>query len=152
MAMRYRLHINRAEYLLALIPFGDGISQLLQQESRTYDGIGSLWHIVLPYILLSTPLILFLQYLYSYVELTPSSLEYQALGRHRSISYGEMERIDHGATGLDRSGGGTTQIYGYGMKRLDLKLEHTAEFIAELRQYAPQAFLGGSDFSLLEDF
>jgi hypothetical protein len=38
----------------------------------------------------------------------------------------------------------------HGTKRLDLKLEKTAEFIAELRQYAPRAAMDGPDFALLE--
>jgi len=139
--MRYRLHINRAEYVLAIFPFVDGISQLLHQKGRTSGGVGSLWHIVLPYLLLSTPIILLLQYFFSYVELTPSSLEYQAGLWHRSVPYPQIERI----RGVLSSGFGssavTTEVYGYGMKKMSLKLEQAEEFVTELRQYASQSVL-----------
>jgi hypothetical protein len=146
--MRYRLHINRAEHLAAVLPFVDGVIKLLDQWKHGHGG--SMWHILLPYVLLCTPVLLLLQYMYGYVELTASSLEYHVLWRHRSIPYGEIERIDRASIALDRSGGGTTQIFAYGMKRLDLKLEKTAEFIAELRQYAPRASMEGPDFALLQ--
>jgi hypothetical protein len=142
--MRYRLRINRAELLALAVPFVDGVIKLLDQGKHGHSG--SVWHMALPYIFLCAPALLLLQFMYGYVELTPSSLEYHVLWRHRSIPYGEIERIDRASIALDRSGGGTTQIFAHGMKRLDLKVEKTAEFIAELRQYAPRASMSGPDF------
>jgi hypothetical protein len=145
--MRYRLRINRAELLAAVLPFVDGVIKLLDQRKHGHGG--SLLHMALPYLLTSTPVLLLLQYVYGYVELTPSSLEYHALLWHRSIPYGQIERIDRGSIALDRTGGGTTRIFAHGMRRLDLKLEKTAEFITELRQYAPQASMSGPDFAVV---
>jgi hypothetical protein len=145
--MRYRLRINRAEHLAAVLPFVDGVIKLLDQWKHGHGG--SLWHMALPYILLSAPVLLLLQYVYGYVELTASSLEYHVLWHHRSIPYGQIERIDRASTALDLSGGGTTQIFANGVRRLDLKVERTAEFIAELRQYAPQASMSGPDFAVV---
>jgi hypothetical protein len=146
--MRYRLRINRAEHLALALPFVDGVIKLLDQWKHGRSG--SSWHMVLPYIFLCAPALLLLQHMYGYVELTPSSLEYHVLWRHRSIPYGEILRIDRASIALDRSGGGTTQIFANGMKRLDLKVEKTEEFIAELRQYAPRATMSGPDFAVQE--
>lgn len=129
------------EYFLATFPFVEGISQFPHQKSHTYDGVGSFWHILYPYLLLSTPLILLLQYLYSYVELTPSSLEYQAGLWHRSVEYPQIERIRGVACSGMGSSAVTTEVYGSGMKKMSLKVEQTQEFITELRQYVPQSVL-----------
>jgi hypothetical protein len=96
---------------------------------------------VYPYILLSAPLILVLRYFYSYIELTPSSLEYQDVGRHRSIPYTEIEKVVS-ATGYSGwVSAGTTEIHALGAKKLSVKLEKTQDFLAELRLYAPLAFV-----------
>ena len=146
--MRYRLHIRRAELAAVALPFADGVMKLLSEQKHGHGG--SWWHMLLPYMLMSGPVLILLQYVYGYVDLTPSALEYRVLWQHRSIPYGQIERIDRASIALDRSGGGTTQIFARGMKRLDLKLEKTAEFIAELRQYAPRAAMDGPDFAVLE--
>jgi len=134
--MRYRLRTSGLEFVVAIIPFIDGVRDLLHPESHTYHGVGSLWHIVYPCLLLSTPLILVLRYWYSYVELTPSSLEYQDAWRHRSIPYSQIERIES-----ETGSGAATEIRVSGMKNLSLKLDRTEDFLIELRQYAPLAFV-----------
>jgi hypothetical protein len=137
--MRYRLHVSRAELVAAAFPFFDGVRRILEQPNHTYHGIGSLWHIALPYLLLSTPVLICLQYFYGYVELTPSSLEYHAVLGQRSISYPQIERVVCKAQSLGWSNVESTEISGLGMKKLILKLEETKDFIHELKQYAPQA-------------
>jgi hypothetical protein len=137
--MRYRLHISRSELVAAAFPFSDGVRRLLEHPNHTYSGIGALWHIALPYLLLSTPVLICLQYFYGFVELTPSSLEYHAVLGHRSISYPQIERIVCAVRTHGWSSDKTTNVYGYGMKKLSLKLERTEDFLAELKQYAPQA-------------
>jgi hypothetical protein len=137
--MRYRLHVSRGELVAAAFPFLDGIRRLSEHTNRTYSGIGSLWHIVFPYLLLSTPVLICRRYLYGFVELTPSSLEYHAVLGHRSIAYPQIERVVCKAQSLGWSGVESTEISGSGMKKMILKLVETKDFIHELRQYAPQA-------------
>ena len=137
--MQYRLHVSRAELVAAAFPFLDGIRRLSEHTNRTYSGIGSLWHIALPYMMLSTPLLICLQYFFGYVDLTPSSLEYHAALGHRSISYPQIERVVCKAQSLGWSGVESTEISGSGMKKMILKLEDTKDFIHELKQYAPHA-------------
>ena len=137
--MRYRLHVSRAELIGAAFPFFDGVRRLLEHSNRTYRGIGSLWHIALPYIFLSTPVLICLQYFYGYVELTLSSMEYHAVLGHRSIAYPQIERVVCKAQSQGWSSVESTEISGLGMKKLILKLEETKDFIHELKQYAPQA-------------
>jgi len=142
--MRYRLHINRAEFLAALIPCVDGAVRLFAPHRNGHAGIQHGWEVFHPYVmpclLLATPLLLVLQYLYGYVELTPSSLEYHPLWRHRSVPYSQIERI---VPALQLNGSyvrnGVTEIYVYGMKKLSLNLDKQGDFLTELKQYAPQA-------------
>jgi len=93
----------------------------------------------MPYLLISTPIPICLQYFYGDVELTPSSMEYHAVLGHRSISYTQIERVVCKAQSLGWSSVESTEISGLGMKKLILKLEETKDFIRELRQYALQA-------------
>ena len=137
--MRYRLQVSRNELVAAAFPFFDGIRRILQQPNHTYREIGSLWHIAFPYLLLSTPLLICLQYFYGYVELTPSSLEYHAAFGHRSISYPQIDRVVCKARSLGWSSIESTEISGSGMKKMILKLDETKDLIHELKQYAPQA-------------
>src|ERR1039458_7119527 len=90
--MRYRVHINQAEYLGGLIPAVAAIERLSRHHAH---GSGATdWKLLLDYgLVFMVPLLLGLQHLTSYVELTPSSLEYRALWRHRSILYAQMKRI-----------------------------------------------------------
>jgi len=90
-------------------------------------------------MMLSTPLLICLQYFFGYVDLTPSSLEYHAALGHRSISYPQIERVVCKAQSLGWSGVESTEISGSGMKKMILKLEDTKDFIHELKQYAPHA-------------
>jgi len=137
--MRYRLHVSRAELVAAAFPFFDGFRRLLEHPNHTTSGSGTPWHIALPYLLLSTPVLICLQYFYGYVELTPSSLEYHAVLGHRAISYPQIERVVCKVLSQGWSSVETTEISGLGMKKLSLKLEETKDFIHELKQYAPQA-------------
>jgi hypothetical protein len=137
--MRYRLHVSRAELVAAAFPFFDGVRRLLEHPKHTYSGIGSLWHIALPYLLLSPPVLICLQYFYGYVELTPSSMEYHAALGHRSITYPQIERVVCKVQTQGWNSVETTEISGLGMKKMILKLEETEAFIHELKQYAPQA-------------
>ena len=139
--MRYRLHISRAELFAAAFPFMDGMGRLIYHHADHAGG--SVWHTfhtsIMPYILISPPILICLQYFYGYVELTPSSLEYQAVFSHRSIAYPQIERVVCKAQSLGWSGVESTEISGSGMKKMILKLEETKDFIHELEQYAPQA-------------
>jgi len=56
----------------------------------------------MPYLLISTSVLICLKYFYGYVELTPSLLEYHAVLGHRSISYTQIERVICKAQSLDR--------------------------------------------------
>jgi hypothetical protein len=96
---------------------------------------------VYPYILLGAPLILVLRYFCSYVELTPSSLEYRDAGRHRSLPYTEIEKVVSGTGYSGWVSAGTTEIHAFGVKKLSVKLEKTEDFLTELRLYAPLAFV-----------
>ena len=138
-AMRYRLHVSRAELVAAAFPFFDGLRRLFEHPKHTTSGSGSLWRIALPCLLLSTPVLICLQYFYGYVELTPSSLEYHAVLGRRAVSYPQIERVVSKVLGKGWSSVETTEISGSGMKKLSLKLEETKDFIHELKQYAPQA-------------
>jgi len=95
----------------------------------------------MPYLLLSTPVLICLQYFFGYVELTPSSLEYHAVLGNRTIPYPQIERVVCKVQGKGWSSVETTQISGLGMKKLSLKLERTKDFFHELKQYAPQAHM-----------
>jgi len=139
--MRYRLHVSRAELVAAAFPFIDGIRRLLEHTNRTTSASGSLWHMTMPYLLLSTPVLICLQYFFGYVELTPSSLEYHAVLGNRTIPYPQIERVVCKVQGKGWSSVETTQISGLGMKKLSLKLERTKDFFHELKQYAPQAHM-----------
>jgi len=132
--MRYRVHINQAEYLGVLLPIIDAIMRLLRHNAH---GVSSKdWRILLDSVfVLLIPLLLVLQNRMSYVELTPSSLEYRALWRHRSILYSQMKRIVR----VYR----IAEIYVDGMKKLSFRLEKPQDFFTELRQYAPQALREG---------
>jgi hypothetical protein len=76
------------------------------------------------------------------VELTPSSLEWSNGLRHSSIPYAHMDKVvSKPGSGLLGSGTTTVEISGSGIKKLSFKLDQTAEFLTELRQYAPLAFV-----------
>jgi hypothetical protein len=146
--MRYRLHIPRAELVLAAGASIEGVLRLMNWHATPQHGASSLWAHLSPFVILLAPVLVILRRIGSYVDLAPSSLEYHELLRHRSIPYGQIERIDRGSIALDGKGGGVTQIFASGMKRLDLRLERTADFMAEIRLYAPQAMLTGPDFAV----
>jgi len=137
--MRYRLHISRSELVAAAFPVFDGVRRILEHPNHTYSGTGSLWHIALPYLLLSVPVLICLQYFYGYVELTPSSLEYHTVLGRRSISYPQIERIVCKARSSGWDNVKTINIYGYGVKMMGVKLEQPEDFLVELKQNAPQA-------------
>jgi hypothetical protein len=139
--MRYRLQTGGLELVLAVFPFIDGVRELLHPQRHTYHGAGLLWHMVYPYLLVCAPLLVILRYLYSYVELTPSSLEYQDTWRHRSIPYTDIEKVAVGTGDSWRVTVGTTEIQVFGMKKLSVKLAKTEDFLTELRLYAPLAFV-----------
>jgi hypothetical protein len=140
--MRYRLKINKAEYFAAMLPTADGILRLINRHSHGPSGHGTLTNSsYYPYLLLIPPLLLYLRHFYCYVELTPLTLEYRALWRHRSIRYQEIERIAEGVRVHRMSDAESIEVYGYGMKKLSLILDKPEDFITELKQYAPQARL-----------
>ena len=137
--MRYSLHVSRAELVAAALPFFDGVRRLLGRPIHTTSASCSLWHMIMPYLLLSTPVLICLQYFFGYVELSPSSLEYHAVLGSRTIAYPQIERVICKAQGKGWSSVETTEISGSGIKKLNLKLENTKDFFHELKQYAPQA-------------
>lgn len=139
--MRYRLKINKAEYFAAVLPTADGILRLINHHHAS-GAHGSLMNSsYYPYFLLLAPLLLYLRHFYCYVELTPLTLEYRALRRHRSIRYQEIERIAQGVRVHRMSDAESIEVYGYGMKKLSFILDKPVEFITELKQCAPQAHL-----------
>jgi hypothetical protein len=147
-SMRYRLHVSRTEFAAVLVPLLDGAMKMYDHHSHSAWAL-SRWHGLVHqaylYFIFIAPVLLYLRHRYSYVELTPSELEYGSLWRKRTIQYWQMERIVCGAVSLDKVGCGLTQVYGHGMKRLDLRVDRTPEFIAELTHYAPQALLEGTE-------
>ncbi len=110
------------------------------KHSGDHSPWGVFHRYIVPSLIIVAPLIIGLQYLFGYVELTPSSLEYQSLWKHRSIPYFEIERI---VPGLRIKGKfvnvSVTEIYVYGAKKLSLRLDRHQDFLNEIRQYAPQA-------------
>ena len=136
-AMRYRLHINRMEFLAAFIPVVDGAMKVLSPGS--VHGSGVFHRYVVPGALLAVPLLLLLQYLFGYVELTPSSLEYQALWKHRSIPYYEIEQIAQGRLRGKPANSSVIEVYAVGAKKLSLRVDRREQFLSELQQYAPRA-------------
>ena len=139
--MRYRLKINKSEYFVAVFPAVDGILRLINHHNHSSSGSTSAWTTYYPYLLLTTPLLLYLRHFFCYVELTPLTLEFRALWRHRSIRYQEIERIAQGVRAHKMSDAESIEIYGYGMKKLSFILDTPLDFIDELKQYAPQARL-----------
>jgi hypothetical protein len=139
--MRYRLKINKSEYFVAIFPSVDGILRLINHHNHVSSGSTSAWHTYYPYLLLTTPFLLYLRHFYCYVELTPLTLEYRALWRHRSIRYQEIERIAQRVRAHKMANAESIEVYGYGMKKLSFILDKPEEFITELKQYAPQASL-----------
>jgi hypothetical protein len=133
--MRYRVHINRAEYFGALGAAIGGLGRLFRHPAHSRGASG--WQLLVDCgIAFMVPLLLIsLQQFTSYVELTPSSLEYRTVWRHHSILYGQMKRIVR----VSR----IAEIYGDGMKKLSFRLDKPDGFFIELRQYAPQALRGG---------
>jgi hypothetical protein len=139
-AMRYKLHMSRLEYIAALFPLVDSTSRLLRHPPAQHAGWAMVQAYVFPLLLLSTPLIIWLRHSYSYVELAPSIVEYRQILQHRTIPYVEIERIKFG----ERMNGGMgwdkiIEVYGFGIKKLVLKLDQPDVFLRELRQYAPNA-------------
>ncbi len=133
--MRYRVHvINQAEYLAALGVAIYGFGQQLRQPTHRVRATG--WHLLLDCVILFVvPLLIAVQHFTSYVDLTPSSLEYRVLWRHRSIHYGQINRIVHVSRIIE--------IYADGMKKLSFRLDKPQALLAELKQYAPQALREG---------
>ncbi len=132
--MQYRLHINQAEYLGGLLPMIDAIARMTRHHAHRMHTPG--WQLLLDFaIFLIVTLLLGLQHFTSYVELTPSSLEYRALWRHRSILYSQMKRIVR----VSR----IAEIYADEMKKLSFRLDKPQEFFTEFRQYAPHALREG---------
>jgi len=135
--MRYRQTIQKVEYFSAALPFVTGLDKLRGVGiPHTLHDFSEHWS---AYLLLVAPLLLLLRYFFCYTELTPSTLEHQALVRHRSIPYGELTKVIPPTAGTSLWAQNVITLEGIGMKPLKLVLDTPTDFIDDLLKHAPQA-------------
>jgi hypothetical protein len=138
--MRYRQKVKPVEYLVAIFPLMDGYHRLSRHHAPLFHGNTIDWHAVPDYfftvLLFTASLLTVLRHFTIYVDLTSTTLEYRNLWRHKSLYYGEIEYIVP-PPAFDSN---IIKIYSAGRK-LTFAVDHTADFIDELKLYAPQARL-----------
>jgi hypothetical protein len=150
LAMRYRTHLPRSLLLITIFYGGLGVVLLFLNHGQTFSGASRYWELLhrsVPLILIGTSLLTIGMRFYPLLETSSESLKYGGLlGRH-SVPYSDIEQIstvvctraNRRAYPAAEVGRAIVEIDYYGFKKKAFCITHTAEFVADLAQRAPQA-------------
>ena len=132
--MRFRQRISSIEFVAAILPFAEGIHRLLRPRPNANPAFAHYY----PWFLIAVSVLVVVRHFTNYVDLAPRTLEYRAMWHHQSIPYIDIERIVPVVNPRNGADTGVTDVYA-GAAKLSLIVANPADFIAQLRQNAPQA-------------